>query len=149
MEAATMAGLLAKREQVERSIASIEGQLRARRGDLAHIDHVIRMFAPDLTQARSRVSAYVRSVYFQNGEMTKRCQDALRDAGDGFVTTQAIVMRAIEDKGLDPRDRRILDDFGRRFTWVLNTMLAHGRVQKIGTGMQARWSVPYAEGGPD
>jgi hypothetical protein len=141
-DGAAIAGLLAKRDQVERWIASLEGQLRARRGDLAHLDHVLRLFAPDLVQARYKASVFVRSVHFQAGEMTRRCQDALREADGGYVTTEAIVHRAMQDKGLDATDRRLRDDFGRRFTWALNTMLAQGKVRKIGSGMGARWSLP-------
>jgi hypothetical protein len=135
-------GLLTKRDEVEHAIASLERQVRVRRGDLAHIDAVLRMFSPDLAQARQRASVFARSVYFQSGEITRRCQDALRESGDGFVTTEAIVMRAMRDKRLDPADRRLRDDFARRFTWALNVMLAAGKVRKIGGGMQARWSLP-------
>lgn len=144
-DAPVIAGLLAKRDELERAVASIEHQLRARRGDIAHLDHVLRLFAPTLTHARYRVSAYVRSVYFTQGEMTRRCQDALREADGGFIITEAIVERAIQDKRLDPNDRQLRDDFGRRFTWVLNSALAQGKLRKIGSGMQARWSLPEVE----
>jgi hypothetical protein len=140
-DAPVIAGLLAKRDEVERAIAHIERMMRARRGDLAHIDHVLRLFAPNLQQARYRASVAMRSRHFENGELTKRCQDALREANGGYITTEAVVRKAMADKGIDQRNRDLYDDFGRRFSWVLNTALAHGKVTKIGSGMAARWSL--------
>lgn len=135
-----IAGLLAKRTELEEAVADLEYQVRQRRAQIAHLDATLALFAPSLSQARRRVSVFVRSEHFTNGEITGRCQDALREAGDGFVTVEAIVWRAMQDKGLDLADAPLRDDFTRRFTWAMNTLLSRGAVRKIGTGDGARWS---------
>jgi hypothetical protein len=136
-----IAGLLAKRTELEEAIADLEYQVRQRRTQLAQLDATLGLFAPGLTQARRRLSVFVRSAHFASGELTGRCQDALREADGEYVTVETIVWRAMQDKGLDLADADVRDDFARRFTWTLTTMLSRGAVRKVGNGATARWGL--------
>src|SRR5271166_4312010 len=129
-----IAGLLAKRTELEEAIADLEYELRQKRTQIAQLDATLGLFAPGLTQAKRRLSIFIRSAYLASGELTSRCQDALREADGGYVTVEAIVWRAMQDKGLDLADADLRDDFARRFAWTLNALLARGAVRKIGSG---------------
>ncbi len=136
-----IAGLLAKRTELEEAVADLEYELRQKRTQIAQLDATLGLFAPGLTQARRRLSIFVRSAYLASGELTSRCQDALREADGGYVTVEAIVWRAMQDKGLDLADADLRDDFTRRFTWTLNELLGRGAVRKFGSGAGARWGL--------
>src|SRR5271157_2609062 len=64
-----------------------------RRSQIAQLDATLGLFARGLTQARRRLSIFIRSAYLASGELTSRCQDALREADGGYVTVEAIVWR--------------------------------------------------------
>lgn len=137
--------LLAKRDEIELSVRELERHVRRHRTQIAKIDATIRLFAPNMIMAKRQVAKFVRSVHFADGELTKRCQDALREADGGMVTTDAIVWRAMQDKGLNLKDADLRADFGRRFTWTLTAMLGRGKVRKVGSGSGAKWGLVDAE----
>jgi hypothetical protein len=126
---------------LEEAIADLEYQVRQRRTQLAQLDATLGLFAPGLTQAKRRLSIFIRSAHFASGELTGRCQDALREADGAYVTVGSIVWRAMQDKGLHLVDADLRDDVARRFTWTLTAMLARGVVRKVGNGTGARWGL--------
>jgi len=136
-----IAGLLAKRTELEEAVSDLEYELRQKRIQIAQLDATLGLFAPGLTQAKRRVSIFIRSAHFASGELTSRCHDALREADGSYVTVETIVWRAMQDKGLDLVDADLRDDFTRRFTWTLTAMLSRGAVRKIGSGPGARWAL--------
>jgi hypothetical protein len=87
---------------------------------------------------------FIRSAHFASGELTGRCQDALREAEGGYVTVETIVWRAMQEKGLDLADADVRDDFTRHFTWTLTAMLSRGVARKVGSGADARWGLALA-----
>jgi hypothetical protein len=72
-------------------------------------------------------------------------KDALREADGGYVTVEGIVLRAMQEKGMDFADTDMRDDFTRRFTWT-HAMLSRGVVRKAGSRADARWALAAPRG---
>jgi hypothetical protein len=102
------------------------------------------MFDPDVQvrAIRAKVPAKPRSGLFGNGEISQRCREAIRDAGGEPISAEAIALRALAEKGLDPEDRTLRSDFIKRFLWALSRLLQQGAVRRVGSGMGARWALP-------
>jgi hypothetical protein len=114
--------------------------IRQARANRAHVDATLVLFDPDMTPAAIRAKAPVkgRSGYFANGEISKRCREAIRLAGGEPVAAESIVRQAMTDKGLDPEDAKLRRDMIRRFLWALHRMHVAGSVVRIGRGLGAR-----------
>src|SRR6266567_196111 len=112
--------LLEKRDVIGRAIADLERQVRRHKADVAQIDATIRLFAPDVVQARRQVTRFARSAHFVTGELTRRCQQALREANGEPVTADSIALQAIREKALDLGDGELRADMARRILWTLN-----------------------------
>lgn len=76
------------------------------------------------------------------GELTRRCQTALREAKGQPVTADEIALTAMGEKNLDMGDGALRQDITRRFMWTLTRMLKNGSVTKQGYGAAARWGFP-------
>jgi hypothetical protein len=136
--------LLDKRAELRQAISELSHELYQAKRNLAQLEQTLRLFAPTVTQARRQVATFVRSKYFRPGEITRRCREAFRDAGNDPVTVEMIVWRAMQDKGLDLADAPMRDDFAQRFTWALNQLYGRGAVRKEGVGVDARWALTNA-----
>ena len=133
--------LTAKRAEVSGIIADLEERIRQSRADLAHIDATLRLFDPEIkvSAIRAKQPAKERSGLFANGEISKRCREAIRRADGESVAAEDIVRQAMTDKGLDPEDGTIRRDLTRRFLWALHRMNVAGIISKVGHGLGARW----------
>ncbi len=134
--------LLAKRADIGKQIADLERQVRKHKAEIGKLDDTIRLFAPDVIQAKRAVSRFARSAHFVTGELTRRCQTGLREADGSSVTADAIALQAMREKSLDLGDGVLRQDIGRRVLWTLNRMLPRGSVVKQGNGAGAEWSLP-------
>ena len=140
-EAPAIQALLDKHAELRQAISELQHELYQRRRNLVQLEQTLRLFAPNVAQAKRQVSTFVRSRYFRPGEITRRCQEAFRVAGKDPITVEQIVWRTMRDKELDIADTPTRDDFARRFTWALNQLYARGAVKKEGKGADARWSL--------
>lgn len=140
--AALIAALLAKRTEAERDIIALKKQVTARRSDLDQIDRAIQVLTPDLRTARLIATRHARSRFFVSGELSRRCQDGLREAEGGWITAEDIAIAAMRDKGLNVADSEIRGDFTRRLLWTLNRFFLRGAAEKEGWGTAARWRRP-------
>jgi hypothetical protein len=140
-EAPAIQALLDKRAELRQAISELSHELYQAKRNLAQLEQTLRLFAPNVSQAKRQVATFVRSKYFRPGEITRRCHEAFRAAGDDPVTVEMIVWRAMRDKGLDLADGPMRDDFARRFTWALNQLYGRGAVRKEGTGAEAKWKL--------
>lgn len=134
--------LLAKRGDIGKDIADLERQVRKHKAEIAKIDATIELFAPNIRQARREVSRFARSAHFVTGELTRRCQTALREANGQPVTADSIALQAMREKGLDLGAGELRQDMARRILWTLNRMLPRGAVVKRGNGAGAEWALP-------
>jgi multidrug resistance efflux pump len=141
-EAAVISGLLEKRAELERSIAELERQIRMRRAEIGQLDSTICMFAPSIIDAKRQATRFKRSAHFLTGELTRQCQDSLREAKGRLITATEIAVTALHQKGLNSGDAELKADFTKRIAWTLNRMLRSGAVVKHGYGMAALWGLP-------
>jgi len=141
-DAPVIAGLLDKRASIEREIAELEREIRRRRSEVMQIDATILLFSPDLKRAKRDVTRFQRSAHFVTGELTRRCQTALRDARGRAITADEIAVETMREKSLDVGDGELRQDITRRFLWTLNRMLGRAVVTKQGWGAEAKWAVP-------
>ena len=95
--APVIAGLLAKRQEIEAEIAELERQVRLRQGQVRQLDTAICLFAPSLIRAKREVTRFQRSAHFVTGELSRRVQTALREAS-GPITAAKIVIQAMREK---------------------------------------------------
>jgi hypothetical protein len=134
-----IAALLAKRSEIQKAIAQLQRQERKHKADMAQLDATIRLFAPSVTLAKKEVTQWSRSVHFVTGELTRRCQQALREADGRPVTADELAILAMREKGLEIGDGELRQDITRRFIWTLNRMMGRKVVVKEGYGAVARW----------
>lgn len=139
-------GLLDKRAEIQKAINDVERearkQVRAHRTALAKIDATIELFEPGVAAAKRKQTMGLRSVHFVTGELTRRCQTALRDSNGQPVTADAIAVSAMREKRLDLGDGELRQDITRRILWSLNRLMTRKAVTKTGWGADARWQLP-------
>lgn len=122
-----ISGLRDKRARLAGEIESAERKLAKLREDVAAIDATLRLFHPatdpsHITPIRPRW----RGVYFRNGERSRLCLEALRDAGCP-IRQGAVAEYVMRAKGMDPADRPL------RATIVNNVGVSLYRLSKAGT----------------
>jgi hypothetical protein len=100
--ASLIAALVMKRNEAERDIAALKKQVTARRSEMYQIECAIKVLTPDLRTARLIATRHARSKFFPSGELSRRCQDALREAAGAWITAEDIAVIAMRDKGLAP-----------------------------------------------
>lgn len=141
-----VAGLLAKRAEIQKAIAAVERearkQTRQHRAAMAKIDATIELFEPGVVAAKRKQSMGERSIHFATGELTRRCQTALREANGQPVTADQIAVAAMREKHLDMGDGELRQDITRRILWTLNRLMGRKAVVKAGWGASARWTLP-------
>jgi hypothetical protein len=130
--------LIEKRSEVSGIIAELEERTRQSRANLAHIDATLRLFDPEIKVATIRgKKPPTKSSLFANGEISKRCREAIRRAGGDPVAAEDIVRQAMTDKGLDTGDRLARLKMNRSFLWALHRMHVAGTIAKVGHGAPA------------
>src|SRR5215213_207345 len=125
--------LIEKRAELAGYLADLERRAVQCRADLVHLDSTLRMFNPDFDpDSIAPKQPQRRSLYFQMGEVSQRCREAIRKANGQPISADVIAISAIRDKGLDPQDKKLRALFTRRFLWALNRMEKRGELAKVG-----------------
>jgi hypothetical protein len=75
-----ISGLIAKREEALNDIVVLKKQILVKRADLKAIESAIAVVTPSIAAAKRIATRHARSRYFTSGELSRRCQDALRNA---------------------------------------------------------------------
>ena len=137
-----ISGLTQKRAEIFGLIIDLEARMRQARADLAHVDATILLFDPDANPAGIKPKrSSDRSGWFENGEKSRLVRDALRTTGQP-VAADDVVRHVMEEKGLDPADKKVRQKLVQSFLGVLHRMHDHKEVAKIGHGLGARWTLP-------
>ena len=124
----TVAGLVAKKAELEKVRDGLEADLRAVVADLDHLDAAIRLFGQ--TQARGR---YMRQYRAKKGSVRRFILTALRDA-TGPITSRDLTERWCAERGLKTDDATwaiLRNRIGASLTTLKNQGLA------LGVGTQA------------
>jgi hypothetical protein len=139
-----ISGLVQKRAEILGLAKDFEKRAKKLRADLHHIDAALRLFSSELDPETIKAirPSKPRSGLFEQGEMSRRCREAIRKAAPEPVTTDSIVRQAMTDKGLDPQDEATRKDLTLRFLWSMQRMNVAGTIGKIGSGMNAVWMLP-------
>jgi hypothetical protein len=120
-------------------------QITRLRGELIHIDAVLRLFDPDTDPAD--VQPYRRwlrkTEWFARGESAQRVYEALR-TGDPISPT-LLADHAIKAKGLEDIGWKTRRDIVSKFSSILYTMTRRGQLVKIGHGEGVRWKLAPSE----
>jgi hypothetical protein len=84
--------------------------------------------------AKREATKFSRSVHVVVGELSRRCNQALRDANSQPITVDMLAVAAMREEGLDLGDGELRQDIGRRFPWALARMLPPKAVVNDGCG---------------
>ena len=94
-----------KRARLSGEIEAAERGIAKNRESLAAIDATLRLFHPAADPSYiTPIWPKWRGVYFRNGERTRLCLEALREAG-GPTTQPKIAEYVMRAKAMDPADR--------------------------------------------
>lgn len=138
-----VSALVQKRAEVSGIVAELEERVRQARASLAHIDATLLLFDPDAKPATIRArrkSPKNRDGLFAEGEVSRRCREFMRTAGDP-VSADAIVRATMTDKGWDVMDDRLRQNLLGRFLMALHRVHRAGQVEKIGHGLGTTWTL--------
>jgi hypothetical protein len=141
--------LTAKRTEIGALITELEHRVRQARVDLSHIDAALRLFDPDakpvVTYAKRGRPRNHRDGLFEEGEISRRCRNCLREKGEP-ISAETIVRQVMTDKTLDAEDARLRRDLIGRFLMGLHRLHRARQVQKIGHGLGTLWTLPAEVG---
>src|SRR5690606_16042834 len=97
----TVAGLIEKRREISGQIEHHQRILNDLVIDLDHVDHCIRLFAPELDATLARPKAFPARHAAFRGEMRRFVLGTLRAASEP-VTSLEIAVEVVKGRGLDP-----------------------------------------------
>jgi hypothetical protein len=124
-EIRTVTTLIAKRDEIERSIANYEARLEQARADLSHVNAVISIF--EAAGDRDTTTAYTDiHRLFQRGELTAICKAALAEHGP--MNTRALVTHILTAKGLDSGAKSVAE----RLIHALRMQAKRGKIAIAG-----------------
>lgn len=135
--------LIEKRIQIAREIMELELRLDQRRGDLIHIDNTIHVYDPDavLKDELPKGISHRKARYFARGEIQRRCLTAIREGRGEPVSIKSIVTKALTDKRLDLKDRRLHKDFYHRFFMAMQNLAKRHVVERVGARRNVTWKL--------
>jgi len=138
-EIRTITTLIAKRDEIERSIVNYEARLEQARADLSHVNACIAIF--ESCDEPSGARAYVDlHRLFARGEMMRLCKEAL---ASGAKTTKEPALIVIAAKGLDTGDKLLARAMATRMIHALRQQWRRGHLDGDGKVKGARvWQLP-------
>jgi hypothetical protein len=136
-----LSALRDKRARLAGEIESIERQAAKLRQDVANIDATLRLFHPAADPTHiTPIRPKWRGVYFRNGERTRLCLEALRDAGrplrQGGIAEY--VMRA---KGMDQADKPLRATIANNVGVSLARLAKNGTVRRVVVEPETWWEL--------
>jgi len=135
-----ISGLRERRAELARQIVDAQHALDLLRGDLIHIDAVLRLYGVEAGDIPMKGRVSIRSAYFDRNEISRRVRDMLRERET--ISADDVSVRAMQDKRLDPdNDRKLRTDFNKRILVSLHDMMKAGQVERIGKGRGVRWKL--------
>ena len=133
-----ISGLKEKRAAVAGRIVDMRREIDKLQADLLHLDAVLKLYGLEPAEIPNKGRMPVRSAYFDRNEISRRCQDMLRDKGT--VRADDVAVLAMKEKGLDPvADRKTRSYFIRRILVSLHDMRKANMIEKVGHGRGAVW----------
>ena len=135
-----VAGLTRKWADIAGEIVVLHNQLKVSQANLAAVQASIKLFQPefDFTEARVSRKPGVRPASY--GDMSKAVYSVLRGTGERWVTVRAIQEAVIAQRDIDPRDKVLRADVGKRVAACLRYMRVRGNAEdRHGLGLAREW----------
>jgi hypothetical protein len=125
-EIRTVTTLVAKRHEIESTIAAYEKRLDQARVDLAHVNATISIF--EASGDRDAATAYMDiHRLFQRGELIAICKAALAEHGP--MDTRALAVHILKAKGFDAGDKVLAKSIAARVIHALRMQAKRGRLE--------------------
>jgi len=128
----TVAGLIEKRREIAGQIEYHQRVLNELIVDLDHLDHTIRLFAPELDVSLAQPKQFPARHAAFRGEMQRFVLGALR-AATGPLTSLEIAVEVVKGRGLDPNDPRAVSLIRKRVGACLFHLKAKGVARDVAT----------------
>jgi hypothetical protein len=126
-----VSSLKAKREEIERSIAYLEGKLKEARVDLAHVNATLRLFEVG-SDPQLQFPAHVDVTrLFRRGELGKLCHEALAASAEP-MTTRELALAVVCKKGWDAEDKVLRTSLTYRIVQTLGLQRKRGKIASPG-----------------
>ncbi|MCW3835451.1 hypothetical protein ACFQ1E_07080 [Sphingomonas canadensis] len=131
-----------KRAETTGEIARCQARLEKLASDLAHIDGVLAILAPDLVQEAILPKVFTPpKSWSKRGEMSRTVLNILRTAKEP-LTTREIAGMVMRQRGLPEPDSASLNVMTRRVGHCLRDKREHGAVRSIEeTGLWLQWEI--------
>lgn len=127
----TVSALRDKRARIAGEIEAAERKIAKDWETLASLDGTLRLFHPEADPNHiMSIRPKWRGVYFRNGERTRLCLEALRDAG-GPVKQSGIAEYVMLAKGMDLADKSLRALIANIIGMALFRLAHQGKVRKI------------------
>src|SRR3984893_12830046 len=137
-----VSGLIAKRRELAGIIDQLQRRLDQYRGDLTHIDGVLRVLATDLDPETIRPKrAYRRNRYFARNELSRLCLGVLRTSTAELLSTDDIAGRVIATKGFDGTDAILRAAVRDQVGSIVKRLHREGAIENIGAGRASKWKL--------
>ncbi len=130
-----------KRARIAGEIEAAERRIVKDRQTLAHLDATLRLFHAEADPAHiTSIRPQWRGVYFRNGERTRLCLEALRDAGAPLKQTKIAeyLMRA---KGMDAADKTLRAIIVNNTGMALSRLAHLGKIERVITEPDVWWEL--------
>jgi hypothetical protein len=138
-EIRTVTTLIAKRDEIERSIANYEARLEQARADLSHVNACIAIFEACDEPGGTRAYDVDLHRLFTRGEMMRLCKEAL---ASGPKTTKELALIVIASKGFDTGDKVLARAMATRMIHALRQKWRRGHIDGEGKVRGARvWAI--------
>ncbi len=135
-----ISSLSRKRREIAGEIAELEKQAAQQRADLAHVNAVLRLYDPKAAEESVRPKQLAfRQRFFGNGELSRHCLNALREAEGRAISADDIAITAMKAKGMPLGDDPLRQKLVSTTLAALKRLTQRGSVEKIGEGVGARW----------
>jgi hypothetical protein len=135
----TVSALIEKRREITGQIEHHQRVLNDLIIDLDHLDHTIRLFAPDLDVTLAQPKAFPARHAAFRGEMQRFVLGALRAATRPLASLE-IAIEVVKGRGLDPNDPRAVSLIRKRVGACLFHLRAKGLARDVATtGPYKEW----------
>ena len=130
-----------KRAYLAGEIARAERTIAKQRETLAALDATIQLFEPTTNpELIPAIRPTRRGLFFRNGEQTRFCVSALRDA-ERPLSARQVAVYAMEAKGLPTDNAPIVAKITVQVRVALGRLAAKGMVVKIISAPDAWWAL--------
>ncbi len=134
--------LRTKRDEIERTIAYLEGKLKEARIDFSHVNAVMRLYEVGSDPTLQFPAHVDLNRLFRRGELVSLAKEALQSSASP-MTTRELALAVAEAKGWDRDDKVLRSALAYRLVQALTMQAKRGKVLSPGKRGGVRvWVAP-------